>query len=341
MNLITSLVITIFFLTVLNLNDFINILTSGGSHTFQYTRLLRGQYNKSIPTQNKEDLKCQKYIILTRQRSGSTWFCNLLDLQNGITCGGSDFVQGIRMSELMMGKRYKPFPEYSWSDYEKQLSPAFQDAVEASSCGSSSEAGAAGFKLMINQVPRQFVDDGQLFDYFKKNDIIVLHLIREARILRYGSLENAAHFESENGGNMNTIDPSVAQLIQEKDSSITWSKQTVRDILKEEERDKKLEESLSKTLGSQYYRIRYESLLKGDELRAKLTGIIWPLYPISSSPSNFNITLDSKMIKLHKRTCVERVENYEQMRLKIVGSRTATACDYLDRTFGDAEEEEI
>ena len=104
MSLISSLAMTIFVLTVLNLNDFINHVISGGSNTFQYTRMLRG-LSLSLPTQGKEeDGNCQKYVILTRQRSGSTWLCNLLDIQNGITCGGQDFYNGgSRNSELMMG----------------------------------------------------------------------------------------------------------------------------------------------------------------------------------------------------------------------------------------------
>ena len=32
--------------------------------------------------------KCQKYILLLTQRSGSTWTCQLLNVQNKITYGG-------------------------------------------------------------------------------------------------------------------------------------------------------------------------------------------------------------------------------------------------------------
>ena len=66
--------------------------------------------------------ECQKYILLTTQRSGSTWTCTLLDAQSGITSGIN--MRGQRQTEPMIAYTNKKEGVVTWSDYENDLSKA-------------------------------------------------------------------------------------------------------------------------------------------------------------------------------------------------------------------------
>ena len=74
----------------------------------------------------------QKYILLSTQRSGSTWVCSLLDLQGYITCGAPNS-EGIKntihkkQSELLIRYSNKiDKNSVTWSSYKSDLDKAFE-----------------------------------------------------------------------------------------------------------------------------------------------------------------------------------------------------------------------
>jgi len=129
---------------------------------------------------NNTSTTCKRrYILLTTQRSGSTWFCDILNHQEDIACGGCPNIKkkGYE-SELMLKYSFADTPNVKFSDYVTDLERAFDEAC----CKGS--ALSIGFKLMYNQIPPQFLEDGKLESYLREHNVSIIHLVREAKILR-------------------------------------------------------------------------------------------------------------------------------------------------------------
>ena len=81
----------------------------------------------------------QKYILLSTQRSGSTWGCSLLDLQEGITCGAPPITKfGTKTSELLWHYGPKKHDELQWEDYKRSFDASFAkicDTVPSTAIG--------------------------------------------------------------------------------------------------------------------------------------------------------------------------------------------------------------
>ncbi len=286
---------------------------------------------------NNQPSSCQKYVLLTNQRSGSTWTCNLLDLQNRVTCGGTEMYQGIvRIPELMIQKHSSLINiEVKWSDYKTNLTRAFQNAMDANEyCNSESNPSmraAAGFKMMYGQIPNQFIKGGEIFDYFAKNNIAVIHLVREAKILRLASMKQTRDIA---GQEPHAIDASAVQKFREKTQSITWDDKTIAKIILEEMVDRKWEKRLIFKPHLKYHRLTYEKMLEKNSLISELIQVFTTLSTIQK-PSSLN--LDSKLLKLNESTCKGRINNYEELQKRLAGTRTLAACKMLDYLYGDAE----
>ena len=155
--------------------------------------------NKEVQTQevvsatpqtliSEEEETCsKKYILLSTQRSGSTWTCDLLRHQEGISCGKpkKNNEQVEYTSELLI--QYSSLLKnetnnVEWSKYEQDLNNAFDEACKGNPSLS------IGFKLMYSQVPLQFLEDGKLETYLRENNVSIIHLVREAKILKMVSI---------------------------------------------------------------------------------------------------------------------------------------------------------
>ena len=297
-------------------------------------------------TTENASLSCQKYILLTTQRSGSTWTCNLFDMQGEFTCGGTELNQiHLRKTELMI--KYSCLNEaenaaVEWSNYEKNLSNAIQNSVDTNdSCNpstSSSRVGtvhaASGFKLMYDQIPQQFIDNNKIFDYFVKNDIAIIHLIREAKILRISSLKQSQGMP---GNQPHTADKSVVQSLRKRTELISWDETTIQKVFQEEETDAEWQRLLLSSPKVKYHKLIYESMLEKEERKYQLD-LVFEFLNVNHQDSE--IKLDSPFLKLHNSTCEGRIDRYEEFREKIAGTKTLAVCEKLDEMFGDEEAEE-
>lgn len=310
------------------------------------SRNIRGRQDTELKTAYSSSSSCQKYVLLTTQRSGSTWTCNLFDLQKDITCGGTEIYKGIvRIPELLIQYSSKSSEEQKaiqWTEYEQDFTKAMQNAIDAnpacaspSSSSPSTESAAAGFKLMYGQIPPKFIRRrGEIFEYFAKNDIAVIHLVREAKILRMASMEESNAL----GPQPHSIDQSFVEQFRKKTQPFSWDETTINDISADEMKDASLEISLSFKPNLKYYRLSYDKMLLEDDLIFQFNQIFVFL---KTTQKYSSVNLDSKLLKLQESTCRARVKNYEEFRKRIIGTRTAAACDMLDGLYDDEQEVEI
>lgn len=321
------------------------------SLSFLLSYIASHAYGSYVPSggssrfQEEESSSCQKYIILTTPRSGSTWVCNLFDLQDEVVCGGLDFglkSAQIRKPELMVKYSLMTIEEQhkvSWSQYEKDLTAAFQDATVANeSCNSSSSGAAvraaAGFKLMYNQIPPKFIHSGQIIDYLVQNNIAVIQLVREAKILRLSSLKRIQWLED---GEAHSFNEAVVQNFRKRVTPIPWDDSVIHKIHYDERKDRKWG-TLLKQAKLRYHRLVYEKMLSKEGLQTELEAV-FDHFNFTHSPDrplNFN----SQLLQLQRPTCKDRVEGYAEFREKIYGTRTLSACDILDNLYNNDHQDE-
>ena len=104
------------------------------------------------------------FLLLTTQRSGSTWACQLLSAQRGLSCGtpSNTSVTGgveemlIRFTSDRFGKLSfddahadRAAAELTFDEWRDGADAAFDAVADASPWGAD---GAVGYKLMYNQV---------------------------------------------------------------------------------------------------------------------------------------------------------------------------------------------
>jgi len=133
-----------------------------------------------------------RYLLFTTQRSGSTWFCDVLARQPGVQCGvevpgDGKLGQPSRVSEMMIkysymksrvveGYNYSTVPWAKWrADSEAQW-------ARLTASHERHEIPAIGYKLMYDQVPPRLVSE--FIKYVVEGNISVVHLEREAVLLQ-------------------------------------------------------------------------------------------------------------------------------------------------------------
>mmetsp|Transcript_1292 Transcript_1292/g.2745 ORF Transcript_1292/g.2745 Transcript_1292/m.2745 type:complete len:255 (-) Transcript_1292:8-772(-) len=138
-----------------------------------------------------------KYLLFTTQRSGSTWLCDVLNRQSGVACGvpksHSDPDHSSLVSEMMIAYSFlrthavvKGFEGYdysniTWARWRADFEAQFARLAEQGRNGTV----AIGFKLMYDQVPPRLVIP--FVEYLARENIIVIHLEREAVLLTMAS----------------------------------------------------------------------------------------------------------------------------------------------------------
>ena len=159
------------------------------AHWNEVKELLRGTMSLracnmlSAGGELSSDTPCTKFLVLTTQRSRSASFCENLCNHPEVYCP---------QSELLV--------DFSFRQYKEFVSPEewtrAADAAFARVCSDAEQQGKqiAGFQLMYNQVkgPFQTVEkikfpEAWFKNYLLKSQVRVLHLVREAVILRLAS----------------------------------------------------------------------------------------------------------------------------------------------------------
>ena len=138
-----------------------------------------------------------KFVVLTTQRSGSTFLVRALDSHPEIRCYGELFINHSENINKEDDYRYFHYLREKW--YRRFLVPLAGRSYINRFLDKKLEANRGlktiGFKLMYNQC------NGALFDWIKANDVSVIHLIRENILESLVSTEirrrtNVAHSNS-------------------------------------------------------------------------------------------------------------------------------------------------
>lgn len=266
----------------------------------------------------------RKFILLTSQRSGSTWFCSLLNQQEGITCGGRlDNKTKVKpykfKSELLrlLSKLRHDWTDVKWSEFEKILDTAFGIACKSKS------ALSIGFKVMYGQIPLRLLENGKFENYLRKNDVSIIHLVREAKILKIDS-ESNARLKSI----WHAFSKSDAAALRDT-PKLPWTEKIITKMLNLENLSTQWQRRIYSIANISVYYLSYESLLEKnnfDKAFCQIFGFLTNKIPNSSS-----IITDTNLFQIHKPLCSDRIENYENFRAhdKVRESRTAAACDML------------
>lgn len=121
-----------------------------------------------------------KAIMITTQRSGSTWLSSILNADNAV----------FSSEEMVHYSFYnlEKWSNVSWDTYKKDLDDAFLRVcnnsafltdMHKSGCGKDF---LTGFKIMYDQIPSHLYFN--FVDYIHENQIKVLHLVRETPVLK-------------------------------------------------------------------------------------------------------------------------------------------------------------
>jgi LPS sulfotransferase NodH len=111
-----------------------------------------------------------KYVVLTRQRCGSSWVMEVLNRQNGSEAFGELFLGRPRSRPELFSNEYPRFVEWNSGSRlpRRMLVFRYCDGLYA-------RPGAVGFKLMYSQL----ASFPELLLYFKARRIQIIHLVRD------------------------------------------------------------------------------------------------------------------------------------------------------------------
>lgn len=310
------------------------------------------------------------FILLTTQRSGSTWVCSLLRSQDSLMCGlpkekdKNGVTKGIEhndevISEMMIkysfresaarqrrrkkrgqsaamanasgrrlqGKRAKrkqiEDALTNQSQWELDADEQFQLLLESyllSRRGLSDGQSAIGFKLMYDQV----TDHGKFVYYLKRNDIAVIHLVREASVLILASTLQT------NLKAMHMTNATEAELSQRETPAVILNTKSIKANVRAMEKETAYwVNRLKYHADIKYYYVSYEQMLS-PFATDHLGSISTFLTGHSSKTSAARLSV---LNKLHESTCHERIANFPEVEAAIRGTNALQACKYLDMLF--------
>jgi hypothetical protein len=295
--------------------------------------LHRDKEQAALPRLSADEVsnQCKSYLLFSSQRSGSTWTCQVLDAQLGISCGrtppeGQEPDHGTeKQAELMI--QFSPsilirdqgmiHSEVTWAQWSTALKAAFA-TVRKEFCPPGSHRRTVGFKLMYDQVPYQLVP--QFLSFLESNEVTVLHLVREAAVLRLASDIQSRGLQHSSDAN---------ELASHAAAPWQWDTKTGENIRALEWLNAAWSNLLRFSPDIRYHYVAYEQLIgpKRDNYFRELIRVTGgPGLPGSSSPF---ADVPGELLMLHEPTCEERVEQYAQLATELGGTRTRMACAML------------
>lgn len=283
----------------------------------------QGQLGDGVtPTLDETGALCrERFLLLTTQRSGSTWTCGLLDDQNGVSCGSHRLEHfENRRNELLIKYSMVDKSNVTWQKYENDLDKAFSDVCK------HNPGPSIGFKLMYDQVPPQFLENGNLETYLRKNNVYIVHLVREAKILVLSSKSNVGK-----RGFHHTSNSTLAKEVQDKGTKLQWERHITHMLKLEEESTRWQDRVHQMAPAVHYYYVSYESLLVRDERDFWVGQLVGFLTRAGHGSSIQGAT--GGLVQLSEPSCADRIVNYEGFKNhELAGSsRSAAACNYLER----------
>ena len=282
-----------------------------------------------------------RFIVFTRPRSGSTWTSGLFGSHPDIMMGGEAMFafhaneQGLIRTRVGGYKRAQG--NVTWEEWEECASYAYSASADERTCQEMKGPGsrcvlfgdapryidnahykAVGFKLMAEMVPPQLEE--KFVAWLVEKGIIVIHLVREATVLRraswYFPATSEAHTSSKERAEWHRLHTPKAPV------SVTTA------VGEEEDLVERWRRKFQFTNGLRYHYLSYESLLGPDRERyyQLAASAITAQRAASVALGAFE---NSTMQAMHEQSCENRLANFSVALEQLEGSRTASACAYL------------
>jgi LPS sulfotransferase NodH len=247
----------------------------------------------------------QPFVLLSTQRSGSTWAIDMLDSHPAVIAYSELLLEGARGTPQWGGTKDLVF----WNDYRdgeragrpdaprRELLFAYLDRVYEP----RGQAGAIGFKLMYGQ----FGAFPELADYMRSRGLAVIHLIRENLIDILVSKETAVRrdvFHSRGGERLDEIRirleaGQLLKRLEAQGAEVQRARRAIAD------------------LGVRCMEVVYEDLMSDPGLFERLLAFLG----VSADPT----ALRSSLRKLNRASHEEIVENYGEVAAVLRGTRFA------------------
>ena len=214
----------------------------------------------------------------------------------------------------LLHSRNMTHAQVSWDVWVEDANRAFR-ALQEKNCERTLTPRAVGFKLMYDQVPEQLIPN--FLQYVAQYNITVLHLVREAIILRLASHAQTSVAHSNNSSY-------VATLHYEK-----WNPKDRSRVADQIKRMESINAAWRRLLLFnpliKYHYVSYEQLIGPwkrmyvDEL-IRFTGV----------EADAAALPPHELVQLHERTCSERVHEYAIFETLLGETQTTAACAMLE-----------
>jgi hypothetical protein len=211
---------------------------------------------------------------------------------------------------------------------------------------------------MYDQISAMFVDS--LIQHFIQEDIDILHMVQEATILRMASVNNYKTKKI-----LHTTNTTLAALTAETSELVTLHDDDATATLKKIQLVESIDATWQRRLSLyhpklRYHYVSYESLLASPNREGQLWQILSflkafvdpiPVTTTSSSTTSVSSSSSSSsvssslsyhaliqqaihsttLLQLHQPLCSKQIEKYDELRLVLEGTQTASASDLLER----------
>ena len=274
-----------------------------------------------------------RYILFTTQRSGSTWFCDVLGRQPGVQCGlelsrneKKSTYHPSRTTEMMikyshMKRKVIDGYDYSNITWEKWRADSEQQFERLAANYNSGKASVIGYKLMYDQVPPRLINE--FIEYVSKEDICIVHLERVVL------LQVASHLQTIHG-KMHNTNASEAAASRASTRPVAAPFEVVRELVKAKiAQNHEWTQRLRYAPGARYYHVAYEQLTgkaAGNYLRSVIAFVLNKGENIDLG----SVSLASDLQRLHEASCRKRFEPSLYAQLRQSFSEQALWCDVLD-----------
>lgn len=296
------------------------IALGAASVGFRDSRRARIAAGPALHTEGNGVCSPRLWVLLTSQRSGSTFFCQVLNFQPGLAVGvpSAKSPSGTR-EEMLIGYSYSyPSPTVTWEEWRGAAGQAF-DAVKRAGCDADAGIKAVGFKIMYNQIPPHLFP--RVLAWLSASKVAVVHLVREAAVLRLASHAQSA---VDHSANATYVNAHVTHPMTWRDPSRVVD--AVRRI--EEENDWWRSRLSLAPLKLAYHYVAYESLVSAG--RAAAAADVVRFVGVDADDDPFaNLPETGGLLALHERACGDRVDRWDEIAPLLNGTRCAAACALL------------
>ncbi|CAK9044327.1 unnamed protein product [Durusdinium trenchii] len=286
-------------------------------------RLKQGDARVKARVQPESASHSAKYLVLTTQRSGSTWLCDVLGRQSEVLCGHEPLSWYSGMREEVSVKKWK-------ADADKAFDTV---CTQAKSLGKP----ICGFKLMYNQIKGPSAKIGRTSmpldwfqDYLVTRDIRVLHLVREAVVLtlasHYQSSKEISRLNLTGRSKYHAFDSKVATK-RMASPKMPFTASWLEKLHIQEEQHEQWWSFLRHSNILHHY-VSYENLM-GEKATTTLRMSL-EFLGVTYLPTDPQLLWNSSFLKLHKATCEERIADFSEVLKQIKGTMSERACNRLN-----------